>query len=161
MQEESGQQLQQAPLKTSKCHVQMCSSYLALPQFKETPRRSLELLVIGTLQHMNVRGSGCCFYHIALTRLLLTVKDLRAGTQDFPGCMSHFTPHRGYQCKQCLCLNDSDDDTDSEDCHGEARSESEECIVCGSRERLDPSSSDLADDADCSSGMSLEKNKIL
>lgn len=107
-----------ADLKVEAKHrVILKSKALALEDFKETPQETVEQLICLLLVRMNVRGKGCCFWHIALTYLEHECKRMLRGS-----CFSGFEPQSKWQCAECRAMNP----VNGGDC-----AIGDECDICG------------------------------
>merc|ERR1712113_732034 len=90
-----------------------CSQDLVICHFKATPLSTVMYYIDTLIEHMNahIGGMTCCTWHASVRTIAGAVEIL--GEQACK--MQTWVPSSGWQCHECLALNDVDDD---------------DCIVC-------------------------------
>ena len=84
--------------------VRLKTRKLIYSTFEETPKLTINQLIIQTIVQINPRGKGCCYYHIGLDVLLQHISFMKL-SECKPRCM----PFSGWQCKKCgIVLEDED-----------------------------------------------------
>merc|ERR1712110_555107 len=73
--------------------VQLRTRQLVMRDFKETPHKTMEVLVGELLIQINPRGKGCCFLHIALEVMKGCISQMATWK-----CDRSLKPHSDWQC---------------------------------------------------------------
>ena len=94
--------------KSRASRVNLKSKHLALSEFKETKRSTVSNMIAGVLLQSNLRGRGCCYWHVGLQSLLEYMVQLLAKP-----CNVSLHPYSAWQCQHCFALHD---DTETSFC---------------------------------------------
>lgn len=105
-----------------------------LRDFRETPARTVKFALTEAVKHLNVSGSACCPWHVALLVNKKVVKGMLASA-----CDATYTPFSDWQCQKCFAMNEAFPEGEETD--------QIECAVCG-----EEANSEYADVESISSG---------
>ena len=94
--------------KSRASRVNLKSKHLALSKFKQTKRSTVSNMIASMLLQSNLRGRGCCYWHVGLQSLLEYMVQLLTKP-----CDVSLHPYSAWQCQHCLALHD---DTDTSFC---------------------------------------------
>jgi len=81
-----------------------------IPRFAETPENVISFCFLKALHFMNVRGVGCCNFHVGAEVLRRAANKMASER-----CNKHFAPFNAWQCANCFALNDDQGDEDDDD----------------------------------------------
>lgn len=81
-------------------------SNASIGNFKLTPNGTFSFVLDEMMPHLNVGRSAlhCCMWHMSVRRFMEAARELRA----MPCRHTGWLPHSGWQCDECLALNDVD-----------------------------------------------------
>jgi len=83
-----------------------------MPQYRSTPRVSIEFLLMDVICRLNLVGSGCCLMHVNITAMCRVLQKMHKAD-----CRHDLVGAETLQCAHCMVFQLSE--------------ESDECEVCG------------------------------
>jgi len=133
--------------------IRLNTRKLAQRGYAETPLTTVKWLVCEVLAKCNVRGKGCCTWHVCLQVLRKNLEEFAKGT-----CKCGFSMNSKWQCRACLCLHEDEESDDDDEpmrvcsvCRCEQTERDEDSVSAGN------GNSASSCGADVESGL-LEKN---
>jgi len=86
-------------------HVDLTTRKRFTRKFKETPKETIDQLILSLLLRLNPRGKGCCFRHIGLVNVHRHICQL-----VMDECQTEFKPFCAWQCPACFSLQHETDE---------------------------------------------------